>query len=71
MVIDAKTVLAFPSAPQGFETVAGQIKIDQRRYCVHSIELYLRLTLKPCEGVDPLSQCNSRVRLSLKLPIMD
>ena len=56
LVIDAKAVVAFPLAPQGFETVAGQIQIDPRRCRVQLIELHFHLTFQPCEGLAPLSQ---------------
>jgi len=48
--------LAYPSAPQGFETVAGQLQIDHRRCRVQLIELHFRLALKPYEALDPFSQ---------------
>ena len=70
LVVDANAVLAFPVAFERFETVAGQVQIQQRRGRIMLVELHLRLALKTNKDLDPVSFGKLAVSLSRKLTII-
>jgi hypothetical protein len=55
LVIDTDALLTLAGAFECFESIAGQVQIDERNGRLQLVELHFRLVFEPGEGLSPLS----------------